>query len=217
MFINVSAESITVRAGWERAPKDQIEVVAQHPVALIGDVQRRLGMMASAIRPMPRHARFHGTILPILTREGDNLAIHRALDEAQPGDVLVINGNSEVNRSVFGDLLAEVCIARGVAAVVVDGAVRDVDEIEALGLPVFARGASPAGPSKMGPGTVGVAVACGNVVCHAGDAIFGDRDGVIVVSRDELLSYAAKLIEQDTFESSLRSRIRDSAQQRACS
>jgi RraA family protein len=215
MFINASAESITVTTGWERAPGDQIDAVAQHPVALIGDVQRRLGMMASAIRPMTKHARFHGTILPVLTREGDNLAIHRALDEAQPGDVLVINGNSEVNRSVFGDLLAEICIARGVAGVVIDGAVRDVDEIEALGLPVFARGANPAGPSKTGPGTVGVAVACGNIVCHAGDAIIGDRDGLIVVSRDDLASHAAKLIEQDAFESSLRSKIRNSAQQRA--
>ena len=215
MFINAPTESISVTTGWMRAPLDRIEAVAQYPVALIGDIQRRIGMMASAIRPMTKHARFHGTILPVLTREGDNLAIHRALDEAIPGDVLVINGNAEVNRAVFGDLLAEICLARGIAGVVIDGAVRDVDEIEALGLPVFARDVNPAGPSKTGPGTVGIPVACGNVVCNPGDAIIGDRDGIIVVSRDDLVPYATKIVEQEALASALRSKIRESAQKRA--
>jgi RraA family protein len=215
MFINAPAESISVKTGWSRAPLDQIEAVAQYPVALIGDIQRRMGMMASVIRPMTKHARFYGTILPVLTREGDNLAIHRALDEAVPGDVLVINGNSEVNRSLFGDLLAEICLARGIAGVVIDGATRDVDEIEALNLPVFARAVNPAGPTKTGPGTVGTPVACGNVVCNPGDAIIGDRDGIIIVSRDDLVPYATKIVEQEAFESSLRSKIRASAEKRA--
>jgi RraA family protein len=214
MFINASTESINVTDDWTRAPLNQIQVLARYPVALIGDIQRRIGMMASAIRPMTKHAWFHGTILPVLTREGDNLAIHRALDEAVPGDVLVINGNAEVNRAVFGDLLAEICLARGIAAVVIDGAVRDVDEIEGLGLPVFARAVNPAGPSKTGPGTVGAPVACGNVVCHPGDAIIGDRDGIIVVSRDDLVAHATKIVEQEAFEASLRTRIRESAQNR---
>ncbi len=215
MFINASTESISVTTDWTRAPLDQIEAVARYPVALIGDIQRRMGMMVSAIRPMTKHARFHGTILPVLTREGDNLAIHCALDEAVPGDVLVINGNSEVNRSLFGDLLAEICLARGIAGGVIDGATRDVDEIEAMGLPVFARDVNPAGPTKTGPGTVGVPVACGNVVCNPGDAIIGDRDGIIVVSRNDLVPYATKIVEQETFESSLRSKIRETAQKRA--
>jgi RraA family protein len=215
MFINASTESISLTIDWPRAPLDQIETLARYPVALIGDIQRRMGMMASAIRPMTRNARFFGTILPVLTREGDNLAIHRALDEAVPGDVLVINGHSEINRAVFGDLLAEICLARGIAAVVIDGAVRDVDEIEGLGLPIFARAVNPAGPSKTGPGTVGVPVACGNVVCNPGDAIIGDRDGIIVVSRDDLVAHAAKIVEQEAFEASLRIRIRESGQKRA--
>ena len=215
MFITASTESLSVTTDWTRAPLDRIEAMARYPVALIGDIQRRMGMMASAIRPMTRHTRFHGTILPVLTREGDNLAIHRALDESVPGDVLVINGNAEVNRAVFGDLLAEICLARGIAGVVIDGAVRDVDEIEALGLPVFARGVNPAGPSKTGPGTVGVPVACGHVVCNPGDAIIGDRDGIIVVSRDDLVPYATKIVEQEALESALRSKIRESAQKRA--
>lgn len=210
MFINVSDESISVVDNWERANLALIEEVSHYPVALIGDVLNRMGMMASAIRHTAGKPTFFGTILPLNTREGDNLAIHRALDEAQTGDVLVINGNSETNRSVFGDLLGEICLAKQVAAVVIDGAVRDVEELDSMGLPVFARGVSPAGPSKYGPGQVGIAVACGNVVCHPGDAIVGDKDGIIVISRTLLPSLVEKLKSQNAYEIKFREKVRAS-------
>lgn len=210
MFINVSDESISVNSQWQRADLALIGEIARYPVALIGDVLQRMGMMASAIRHTAGKPIFFGTILPLNTREGDNLAIHRALDEAQPGDVLVINGNSEVNRSVFGDLLGEICLARQVAAVVIDGAVRDVAELDSMGLPVYARAVNPAGPSKWGPGQVGIAVACGNVVCHPGDAIIGDRDGIIVIPRSRLASLAEQVKLQDGYENSFRDKVRAS-------
>ncbi|WP_188035639.1 RraA family protein [Pseudomonas sp. EZ-C24] len=210
MFINVSDDSISVNSQWQRADLALIGEIARYPVALIGDVLQRMGMMASAIRHTAGKPSFFGTILPLNTREGDNLAIHRALDEAQPGDVLVINGNSEVNRSVFGDLLGEICLARQVAAVVIDGAVRDVAELDSMGLPVYARAVNPAGPSKWGPGQVGIAVACGNVVCHPGDAIIGDRDGIIVIPRSRLASLAEQVRLQDGYENSFRDKVRAS-------
>lgn len=210
MFINVSDESISVNSHWQRADLALIGEIARYPVALIGDVLQRMGMMASAIHHTAGKPSFFGTILPLNTREGDNLAIHRALDEAQPGDVLVINGNSEVNRSVFGDLLGEICLARQVAAVVIDGAVRDVAELDSMGLPVYARAVNPAGPSKWGPGQVGIAVACGNVVCHPGDAIIGDRDGIIVIPRTRLASLAEQVKLQDGYENSFRDKVRAS-------
>lgn len=210
MFINVSDESISVNSHWQRADLALIGEIARYPVALIGDVLQRMGMMASAIHHTAGKPSFFGTILPLNTREGDNLAIHRALDEAQPGDVLVINGNSEVNRSVFGDLLGEICLVRQVAAVVIDGAVRDVAELDSMGLPVYARAVNPAGPSKWGPGQVGIAVACGNVVCHPGDAIIGDRDGIIVIPRSRLASLAEQVKLQDGYENSFRDKVRAS-------
>ncbi|WP_415768989.1 RraA family protein [Pseudomonas sp. LB3P38] len=210
MFINVSDESITVNNKWERAELAQIEEISMYPVALIGDVLQRLGMMASVIRHVAGKATFFGTVLPILTWEGDNLAIHRALDDAQPGDVLVINGNGEINRALFGDLLGEVCLARKVAAVVIDGAVRDIQELDAMGLPTYARAVNPAGPSKYGPGQVGFPVACGHIVCNPGDAIFGDRDGIIVIDRRLVSSLAAKLKLQDDVENNFRARVRAS-------
>lgn len=210
MFINVPTDSIKIGEAWSRADADAIKALSGYPVALIGDVQQRIGMMAAALRPATKIARFAGTILPVLTREGDNLAIHRAIDEAQPGDVLVINGNAEVNRSVFGDILGEICLSRGIVGVVIDGAVRDVEELENMGLPVFARGTCPAGPSKTGPGSVGLPVACGNVVCYPGDAIFADRDGIVVVSKDDVADYAEKVAKQEAFEESLREKVRAS-------
>jgi RraA family protein len=210
MFINVPTENIAICESWERVELSLLEEIAHYPVALIGDVVQRMGMMASVIHHVAGKANFFGTILPVLTREGDNLAIHRALDEAQPGDVLVINGNGEVNRAVFGDLLGEVCLAKKVAAVVIDGAVRDVEELTTMGLPTFARAVNPAGPSKNGPGQIGTPVACGNVVCNPGDAIFGDRDGVIVVSRHLVPTLAEKLQAQSDIECTFREKVRAS-------
>ncbi|MBV7547373.1 RraA family protein [Pseudomonas sp. PDM26] len=208
MFINVPTDNVAISENWERVDLTLLEEIAHYPVALIGDVVERMGMMASAIHHVAGKANFFGSILPVLTREGDNLAIHRALDEAQPGDVLVINGNGEVNRAVFGDLLGEVCLAKKVAAVVIDGAVRDIEELSTMGLSTFARAVNPAGPSKNGPGQIGTPVACGNVVCNPGDAIFGDRDGVIVISRHLVPTLAQKLQVQSDIESSFRERVR---------
>ena len=211
MFIIVSDESINVSEGWERADRGLIEEISHYPIALIGDVLQRMGMMASAIHHVAGKPSFFGTILPLLTREGDNLAIHRALDDAQPGDVLVVNANGEINRAVFGDLLGEICLLKNVAAVVIDGAVRDIEELDVMGLPTYARAVNPAGPSKYGPGQVGAPVACGNVVCNPGDAILGDRDGVIVISRHILPTLAERLKTQNDFEVSFRERVRASA------
>jgi regulator of RNase E activity RraA len=207
MFISASTESITVSGPWERADPELVAKIAAYPVANIGDALGRTGLMGSAIRGVWTGAACHGSILPINTREGDNLAIHRALDEAQPGDVLVVNGFADVNRAVFGDLLAEICLARGVTGVVIDGAVRDAEAIGAIGLAAFARAVTPAGPSKMGPGTVGEPVACGNLVCNPGDAIVADSDGIAVIPRARLAQVLAKLVEIDAMEAALREQI----------
>lgn len=211
MLINAPTDNISVSPDWARTPRALVEELAQFPVALIGDCQSRIGMMSAGITLQTPGLKLAGTILPILTREGDNLAIHRGLDEAQPGDVLVINANSDTNRACFGDILGEAVLARGVTGVVIDGATRDVDELAALQLPVFARGTSPAGPFKHGPGTVGHTVACGNVVCRPGDAIIGDTDGVIVVPREHVRDMLANVRAQEEIEESMRDRIRNAA------
>jgi regulator of RNase E activity RraA len=208
LFINASTDNIDIAEQWQRADLDEVKRLAQYPVALIGDVQARMGTMASPIRPVTPSPRLAGTVLPVHAREGDNLAIHRALDDARPGDVLVVNANAETNRAVFGDLLGEICLAKGVTGIVIDGAVRDVDELAGQGLAVYARGISPAGPWKNGPGRIGFPVACGNIVCNPGDAIIGDNDGIIVVPQHALAATLARTQAQEQTEQKMRDAIR---------
>ena len=207
MIIAAAADSIRVTEVTDRADAALVGEVAKSPVALIGDCVQRIGVIHHSIRPMTSHAVMAGTVYPILVREGDNLAIHRALDEVRPGDVLVINGFGELNRSVFGGILGEACIALGVRGVVIDGSVRDVEDLDRMGLPVYARGVTPAGPYKNGPGTIGEAVACGGIVCHPGDAIIGDQDGVVVVRPATLATLPELLEAQTALEEGMRSRI----------
>ena len=138
MYINASIDNIKFAGEWERPDPEKVARLGETAVAMIGDSRSRIGMMAAKIRCMTPGLVLAGAVLPILAWEGDNLAIHAALDIAQPGDVLVVNANGEVNRSVFGDILAEICLKRGVRGVVIDGAVRDVDAIIEFGLPTFA-------------------------------------------------------------------------------
>ncbi|WP_411730498.1 RraA family protein [Paeniglutamicibacter sp.] len=207
MIITDPTESLQLTPHWERPDLMNIRQLAQFPVALIGDAQGRMGVMHSALRSVTPGLKLAGTVLPINTREGDNLAIHRALDDAREGDVLVINANSDTNRACFGDILGEICVSRGIAGVVIDGATRDIDELLAMGLPVFARGISPAGPFKYGPGTIGAPVACGNVVCHPGDAILGDSDGLVVVPQHLIATALERTASQAGKEDNLRALI----------
>jgi regulator of RNase E activity RraA len=140
-------------------------------------------------------------------RSGDNLAIHRALDEARPGDVLVVNGHGDMTRALIGDLIGEIMVNAGVVGAVVDGAVRDVQALSELGLAVYARAVTPAGPFKDGPGTIGAPVAVGGVVVAAGDVLVGDSDGVVVVPRHRVMEVVEAVDGIGEKEEALRQRI----------
>jgi len=178
-----------------RPPDSVVERFRHSPVAAVGDAQERLWVLAGEVRAMWPGARCAGSALPVYTRAGDNLAVHRALDIAQPGDVLVVNGQGDTTRALLGGLLARRAQTLGLAGIVVDGAVRDVDEIESVGLPVFARASTPAGPYKNGPAEVGLPVACGGVVCSPGDIVCGDADGVAVVPHARAAQVADAIAE----------------------
>lgn len=208
MFITADTSNIDIAPTWDRAPLELITALAEYPVALIGDAQKRMGLLSAHIELVTPGLKLAGTVLPILAREGDNLAIHRALDDAESGDVLVINGHGETSRAVFGDILGEICVAKGIAGVVIDGSTRDVDELTAMKLPVYARGISPAGPWKNGPGQVGFPVACGSIVCNPGDAIIGDSDGLVVIARNDLTAALHRTTAQEAIEQGMRTDIR---------
>jgi 4-hydroxy-4-methyl-2-oxoglutarate aldolase len=176
-----------IRTQWKRPSAELTEQFRGFPTGFIGDAMSRLGVMSGHIRPLWSGAAVHGTVLPILVRSGDNLKIHQAMQIALPGDVLVVNGQGSMSHGLFGELMATAAIAQGITGLVVDGAVRDIAQLESLNFPVFGRGICPAGPSKEGSGEVGYPVACGGLVCSAGDLIIGDDDGIVVIPREDLL------------------------------
>lgn len=158
--------------------------LADIPAANIGDAQERIGA-ASGLSPVWAGARLAGPAYTVWTRPGDNLYIHKALDEAQPGDVIVVNGGGDQSRALIGDMIGIKAKNAGIAGFVIDGAVRDADALADCGLPVFARSVTPAGPYKFGPGRLQVPVAIDGVVVSPGDIVVADADGVVIVRRDE--------------------------------
>jgi hypothetical protein len=146
MFIDAPTDNLTLADPWERLAPELLDRFAKAPAANIGDVFDRLLVMDGGIRPFTAATRLVGTALPILTRAGDNLAIHRALDDAQPGDILVINGQGDLSRALIGDLIGEIMVSKGVLGAVIDGAVRDAETS-----PPRASSSSPAPPHPPDP------------------------------------------------------------------
>lgn len=171
---------------------DALTRLAQIPTANIGDAVDRLGLADGAIGPVWEGARLAGPAFTCWTRSGDNLPIHQAVDAAQPGDIIVINGGGDESRALIGELLALRAKAKGIAGFVIDGAVRDADGLREYGMPVFARSVTPAGPYKNGPGRLQVTIALGGVAVAPGDLVFGDADGVAIVPLADAAEVAEK-------------------------
>jgi RraA family protein len=126
-----------------------------------------------------------GPAVTVRVRPGDNLMIHKALTMVEPGDVLVIDGGGDVTQALVGGLMRTTCVARGLAGLVIDGAVRDLTEWAEDGMPIFARGHTHRGPSKDGPGEINVPISCAGMVVLPGDLIVGDADGVIAIPAEQ--------------------------------
>ena len=163
---------------------DVLERFASVSAANVGDAQERFGI-ASGLAPMWPGAKLAGPALTVWTRPGDNLYVHRALDIAQAGDIIVINGHGDLSRALIGDLIGIRAKSLGIGGFVIDGAVRDADALRDCEMPVFARAVTPAGPYKHGPGRLQQPVAIAGVVVVPGDIIVADADGVVVVQRAE--------------------------------
>jgi regulator of RNase E activity RraA len=168
-------------ASFPRAEQTLLDRFAALPAANIGDAMDRLGCLDARVKPVWAGARIVGSAFTVWTRSGDNLFIHKAMSIARPGDVLVVNGEADESRALIGDLIGARARSRRVAGFVIDGAVRDADGLQELGMPVFARAVTPAGPYQNGPGRVGVTIAVGGVAVSPGDIIVGDADGVVVI------------------------------------
>jgi RraA family protein len=207
VFIVAATDRLFIAPSWDRVAAAKTRRLGQVPAANVGDALQRMTVMDGGIRLFTERAALLGNALTVDVRSGDNLAIHRALDEARPGDVLVVNGHGDMTRALIGDLIGEIMVNAGVVGAVVDGAVRDVQALSELGLAVYARAVTPAGPFKDGPGTIGAPVAVGGVVVTAGDVLVGDSDGVVVVPRHRVMEVVEAVDGIGEKEKALRQRI----------
>lgn len=182
---------------FERVDARIVDQAAQFPSSILADVAGRRGALHGRIAPLSPTMRFAGPALTVEVRPGDNLMIHAAMAIAKPGDVIVVDGKGDLTSALMGEIMCQQCLAIGVAAVVIDGAVRDSQAIRELGFPVFAAGLNPNGPTKSIAGRVNHPISIGGVSIRPGDLVVGDADGVTVIEREKaaaLLPLAAQKV-----------------------
>ena len=170
------------------------------PVANVSDSMWRLTAGGSRLRPMHKSGQMAGPALTVKSRPGDNLMLHKAIDMAEPGDIIVCDAGGDLTNSLMGELMLAHAIKRGVGGFVLDGAVRDVEAFLEVNLPVFAAGVSHRGPYKDGPGEINVSVAIDGMVIEPGDLVIGDWDGVLSIPLDDVENILKKTNEKQAAE-----------------
>ena len=199
---------LKVRRNFPRPPKDVVACLAGAMTGHVVDAMGGGGALDGRIKPLGGAMGFCGVAVTCDAGPADNLALFGALDVAQAGDVIVCATGFYLAAAVTGDLLAGMAKNCGVAAIVTDGAVRDVAGVLAVGLPVYCAGVTPNSPSRNGPGTVGLPVVIGGVAVDAGDIVVGDGDGVAVIPRAMAAAVVKKLVEVRAAESALEAKVK---------
>jgi 4-hydroxy-4-methyl-2-oxoglutarate aldolase len=195
------AETGEIRRNMTRVAADVVARAAAFQPAILADVAGRRGTMHGRIAALSPSMKLAGPAFTVEVRPGDNLMIHAAMLLAKPGDILVIDGKGDQTCALMGAIMINACKVLGLGGVVVDAAVRDCDELRALGFPVFAVGSNPNGPTKFTPGRINWPISAGGVAVSPGDLVVADGDGVVVIERDKaptLLAAAAKKSADET-------------------
>ena len=191
---------LRVKMSFTRPDPELVKQFAGIPAANIGDNMNRVSCMNARVRPM-HSAPLLGCAFTVKVRAGDNLLFHKAIDMAQPGDVIVIDAQNEQSYAIFGELMIMWLRRRGVTGVVVDGCIRDYDAISQMKeISVYATGITPNGPLKEGGGEINFPVMCGGLIVNPGDIIVGDSDGIVVINPADAADVLAKAKAQNAKE-----------------
>jgi RraA family protein len=163
-----------------RADAKLLERLRALPVSNLSD--NMLRGQGAALQPFHQSGRVVGTAFTVRTRPGDNLIVHKAIDMAAPGDVIIVDAGGALENAIVGELMCGWAEKRGVAGIVIDGAIRDSESLSDGDFPVYAAGVTHRGPWKDGPGEINVAISVDGMVVHPGDLIAGDHDGIVAIS-----------------------------------
>jgi regulator of RNase E activity RraA len=198
-----------IRDDVERPDSEVVAGFGAFETPAISDLMNRLYTMVPDIHPMTGPGlRILGPACTVRVYPGDNLMVHKSLDIAEPGDVIVVSAGGSPMNAVLGDLVSTKARHRGVAGFVVDGFIRDLPAIRDLGdFPVFARGVTPIGPLHRGPGEINHPIAAGGIVVHPGDLIVGDANGVVVVPQDIIEDLLQRLTDRANAETQYTSAV----------
>ena len=187
-----------------------VEALGQFETPQVSDLMNRLYTMSSDIRNLTDPSlRILGPACTVKVYPGDNLMVHKSLDVAKAGDVIVIDTGASGQTAALGDLVSNKARHRGVAGFVVDGMIRDLPGIQELGdFPVFARGVNAIGPLHRGPGEINFPVSIGGIVVQPGDIVTGDLNGVVVVPREFAQELLARLVARTAVEAAYMDAVR---------
>jgi RraA family protein len=197
-----------IRREFERVTPEVVRRASAFAASILADVAGRRGTLDGRVAPLSPSMRLAGPAFTVEVRAGDNLMIHAAMTMARPGDILVVDGKGDRTCALMGSIMLSACKKLGLGGVVLDGAVRDTEELRALGFPVYAVAANPNGPTKSVPGRINWPISCGGTAVQPGDLVVGDADGVVVIEREKagsLLDLAQKKVDDE------RSRLADIA------
>ena len=178
------SDNAPIRRTIERVPASLVKAARAFQASILADVGGRRGTLGGRIQPLSKSMKIAGPAFTVEVRPGDNLMIHAALQLAQPGDVIVVDGKGDLSCALTGALMAAHAQKAGIAGFVIDGAVRDTDECARGSFPIFAAGANPNGPLKGAAGRINWPVSLAGTPVNPGDLIVGDADGVVVVPRE---------------------------------
>ncbi|PRD42458.1 methyltransferase [Phyllobacterium phragmitis] len=197
------------------ASRDLVDSFAKLPVANVSDAMSRMTAAGPTLRPMHVSGGMAGVAVTIKSRPGDNLMLHKAIDMAVPGDVIVVDAGGDLSNALMGELMLAYAVKKGVAGFVLNAAIRDVDAFVATNLPTFAAGVTHRGPYKDGPGEINVPISIGGMVIDPGDIMLGDSDGVLCVPLADAEEILAKTQAKQDAETKQMQAIADGTNDRS--
>jgi 4-hydroxy-4-methyl-2-oxoglutarate aldolase len=193
----------------EFAVMDFIKELSKFSAATLHEALGKQGNLPSGIKPIAANMKVCGPAYTVKTMPRDNVLLHRAYAYAKPGDVIVVECGGFYEAGYWGDLMSLGAKTKGINGLVIDGCVRDADDIEAMGFNVFSRGLCIRGTSNFGEGSLNESIVIGGVIINPGDFVVGDRDGVVIIPFNRVAETIEKAIARETKEENVRRQLRE--------